>query len=39
METFKKRLLAIAGGLAGFAIAFMLFADTVSMEIQGKAVL
>lgn len=36
METFKKRLLAIAGGLAGFAIAFMLFADTVSMEIQGQ---
>ena len=36
MEKFKKRLLAIAGGLAGFAIAFMLFADTVSMEIQGK---
>lgn len=36
MEKFKKRLLAIAGGLAGFAIAFMLFADTVSMEIQGQ---
>ncbi len=36
METFKKCLLVIAGELAGFAIAFMLFADTVSMEIYGQ---
>lgn len=35
METFKKRLLAIAGGLAGFAIAFMLFGKVAKMEFFG----
>lgn len=35
MEKFKKRLLAIAGGLAGFAIAFMLFGKVAKMEVLG----
>lgn len=35
MEKFKKYLLAIAGGLAGFAIAFMLFGKVAKMEVLG----